>query len=84
VGAIAVYKSAQPWKYASSPQLIRNRFDGLAQELSLNYETEAIYEVGYTIGEYIEKTWGERALGELIKSNGDFSVLTDTSFNEVF
>lgn len=64
--------------------MIRSRFDVVAQELFLSYDTGAIYEVGYTIAEYIESAWGGEAFIVLIGSNGDFSFLTDKTMNEIF
>lgn len=81
--AIAIYKSEKYWKYAATPHLVRNRFDSLTQELYLSYETGAIYEIGYTIGEYIKKTWGDQAFVKLIHSNGDFAGLTDKPIDEI-
>lgn len=82
--AIAIYKSEDNWHYAATPDLVISRFDSLAQQLYSSHETGAIYEIGYTIGEYIEKTWGDRAFVNLIKSNGDFSELTSKPVDVIF
>ncbi|SMF15614.1 hypothetical protein SAMN02745866_01023 [Alteromonadaceae bacterium Bs31] len=82
--AIAIYKSEHQWKYAEAPDLIRSRFDNMLKGLYEGRDTAAIYELGYTIGEYIENTWGQEALVLLIQSNGDFSVLSDKPLKQVF
>lgn len=81
---IAIYKSEKQWKYAEDPNLIRSRFESLAKRLHEGRDAGVIYEVGYTIGEFIENTWGPEALVSLIESNGDFSVLSDKSLDQVF
>lgn len=82
--AIAIYKSEDSWKYAEQPDMIRSRFEALAQLLFTKGDTGAVYELGYTIGQYIAETWGEEAFIELIESNGDFSGLTDKPIDEIF
>lgn len=82
--AIAIYKSENSWKYAEQPDMIRGRFEALAQLLFTKGDTGAVYELGYTIGQYIAETWGEDALIELIESNGEFSGLTDKPIQEIF
>lgn len=82
--AIAIYKSEQQRKYAEDPNSIRNRFESMAQRLQEGRDAGVIYEVGYTIGEFIENTWGQEVLISLIKSSGDFSVLTEKSLDQVF
>lgn len=82
--AIAIYKSENSWKYAEQPDMIRGRFEALAQSLFAKGDTGAVYELGYTIGQYIAETWGEEAFIELIESNGDFSGLTDKPIHEIF
>ncbi|MFO1370789.1 MAG: hypothetical protein U1F46_17550 [Marinagarivorans sp.] len=82
--AIAIYKSENSWKYAQRPDMIRNRFDVLAQSLFTNGDTGAVYELGYTIGQYIEETWGKEAFIALIKSNGNFAGLTNKPVEEIF
>ena len=82
--SIAIYKSETRWKYADKPYLIQQRFDDLT--LALNADANAsgaIYEVGYTIGEYIESTWGKAAFIALVNSNGDIESLTGKPLAEV-
>lgn len=81
--SIAIYKTEQQWKYAEKPGLIRNRFEYMAQTLMMG-ETGSIYEIGYTIGEFIEGSWGNEAFSSLIKSNGDFSSVTDRPIDQIF
>ena len=82
--SIAIYKSQDHWKYASNPHLIRGRFDHLIAELNSDANASgAIYEVGYTIGEYIESTWGKEAFITLVKSSGDIESLAGKPLNEV-
>ena len=82
--AIAIYKSEGSWKYAKPPGMTRSRFDYLAQLLFTKGDTGAVYELGYTIGHYIEETWGKEAFIELIKSNGDFEGLAGKPIGEIF
>lgn len=83
--AIAIYKSEDYWFHLSNRNAINRRFDGLIQELYINPNTSsAIYEVGYTIGEFIEHSWGNRAFVDLIKSNGDVSKLTEQPLESLF
>lgn len=82
--SIAVYKSEARWKYADKPYLIQQRFDGLASALNADANASgAIYEVGYTIGEYIESTWGKAAFITLVNSNGDIESLAGKPLAEV-
>lgn len=82
--AIAIYKSESSWKYAKQPDMIRSRFNAFANSLFTSQDTAAVYALGYTIGEYIDETWGGDAFIELIKSNGDFACLTDKPIDEIF
>ncbi|MGF1689182.1 hypothetical protein L4C36_21350 [Photobacterium japonica] len=76
--AIAIYESEPVWYYANRLHLIRDRFDYLVNDLNANFnQSAAIYELGYTIGEYIDKKWGEEALLTLIKNNGDITKVTN-------
>ncbi len=82
--AIAIYKSEEAWKYADKPHLIQGRFDTLTQNINAGFnESGAIYELGYTIGEYIDKTWGREAFSELINSNGNITALAGQSLDEI-
>lgn len=81
--SIAIYKSEQQWKYAGNPGLIRSRFDAVAQSLFAG-DTLAIYEIGFTIGEFIEKKWGKKGLIALINSNGNFNVVSEKSTEQIF
>ncbi|WP_370980765.1 hypothetical protein [Agaribacterium sp. ZY112] len=82
--AIAIYKSERSWKYANKPEQIEDRFEMMSNELNSDFnQSGAIYELGYTIGEYIEYKWGNEAFIVLIHSHGDFSELTSSPFNEI-
>ncbi|MFO1368448.1 MAG: hypothetical protein U1F46_05580 [Marinagarivorans sp.] len=81
--SIAIYKSEQHWKYAKKPGLTRNRFEYMSQSLMMG-DTGSIYEIGYTIGEFIENSWGNEAFSLLIKSNGDFISVTKKPIDQIF
>ncbi|HEY7773771.1 MAG TPA: hypothetical protein VIC26_11360, partial [Marinagarivorans sp.] len=82
--SLAIYATEPRWERAQFFNSHRNLFDAMAQELFEGRDTGSIYSIGYTIGEYIEATWGREALISLIQSNGDFSVVTQKSLAEVF
>lgn len=83
--AIAIYKSEDYWFHLSNRNAINRRFDGLVQELYIQPNSSpAIYEVGYTIGEFIELSWGKKAFVDLIKSNGDVSQFSDKPLESLF
>ncbi|MBE8575839.1 MULTISPECIES: hypothetical protein [Vibrio] len=83
--AIAIYKSEDYWFHMSNRHAISRRFDGLAQDLyNKPNSSSAVYELGYTVGEFIERSWGEEAFVDLIKSNGDPSQLTDQPIASLF
>ena len=81
--SIAIYKTERQWKYSEQPNLIRGPFEHMAQALMIG-ETGSIYEIGYTLGEFIENSWGNQAFSLLIKSNGDFSAVTDKTMDKIF
>ncbi|MFM2606935.1 hypothetical protein AAFX30_04820 [Vibrio chagasii] len=83
--AVAIYKSEDYWFHLNNRNAIKARFDGLVQELYINPNGgSTVYEVGYTIGEFIERSWGEEAFIKLIKSNGDVSGITNEPIESLF
>ena len=83
--AIAIYKSEDYWFHVNNRTAISRRFDGLVQDLYHKpNSSSAVYELGYTVGEFIERSWGEAAFVDLIKSNGDPSQFTDQSIESLF
>ena len=82
--SLAIYATEPKWQEAEFLNAHRDLFASMAQTLFEGPDTGAIYSIGYTVGEYIEHTWGREALISLIKSNGDFSVITEKSITEVF
>ncbi|MEZ9546292.1 MULTISPECIES: hypothetical protein [Vibrio] len=83
--AVAIYKSEDYWFHMNNRSAIKGRFDGLVQDLyNKPNSSSAVYELGYTVGEFIERSWGEGAFVDLIKSNGDPSQLTDQPIESLF
>ncbi|CDU06971.1 Hypothetical protein VCR14J2_410362 [Vibrio coralliirubri] len=83
--AVAIYKSEGYWFHMNNRSAIKGRFDGLVQDLyNKPNSSSAVYELGYTVGEFIERSWGEGAFVDLIKSNGDPSQLTDQPIESLF
>ncbi|TCV30916.1 hypothetical protein [Vibrio crassostreae] len=83
--AVAIYKSEDYWFHMNNRSAIKGRFDGLVQDLyNKPNSSSAVYELGYTVGEFIERSWGEGAFVDLIKSNGDPSLLTDQPIESLF
>ncbi|RPF23929.1 hypothetical protein [Vibrio crassostreae] len=83
--AVAIYKSEDYWFHMNNRSAIKGRFDGLVQDLyNKPNSSSAVYELGYTVGEFIERSWGEGAFVDLIKSNGDPSPLTDQPIESLF
>lgn len=81
--AIAIYKSENQWKYANKPQDISPYFKSISENLNADFNDNTdIYEVGYTVAEYIDKRWGNDALVELVKTNGDLNVVLNISMGE--
>ncbi|HEX4826101.1 MAG TPA: hypothetical protein VFV19_17515 [Candidatus Polarisedimenticolaceae bacterium] len=71
--AVSVYEAGQNADLSSIPYLMDRKPPSLAELNRLN--DTRIYEVGYTIGDYIVKHWGIRALRDLIRKNGDTSAV---------
>ncbi|TCT69047.1 hypothetical protein [Vibrio crassostreae] len=83
--AVAIYKSEDYWFHMNNRSAIKGRFDGLVQDLyNKPNSSSAVYELGYTVGEFIERSWGEGAFVDLIKSNGAPSLLTDQPIESLF
>ncbi|ROO71607.1 hypothetical protein [Vibrio crassostreae] len=83
--AVAIYKSEDYWFHMNNRSAIKGRFDGLVQDLyNKPNSSSAVYELGYMVGEFIERSWGEGAFVDLIKSNGDPSQLTDQPIESLF
>lgn len=77
---IAVYAAGNRPNPKNLGYLINNNPPSL-DELSL-FTNTYIYEVGYFIGEYLEETFGENVLNELILNNGNISETLQMSDEE--
>ena len=76
--AVAVYEAGQLVPPSSLPSLVAGRFPTLA-ELSSRSSSPSIYDVGYTLTEFIVARWGLDGLRRLIRSLGDLSTLGHTT-----
>lgn len=71
--AIAVYEAGQFIDPKTLAYMVNKQFPSL-QSLSGDVNsTTQIYDVGYTLADFIIKTWGYPRLVELIKSHGDLN-----------
>jgi hypothetical protein len=71
--SIAVYEAGSFVAPASIPDLVGRRFPTLAQLNNLNNRPR-IYEVGYTIMEFLLQEWGWPAVRQLVVSRGDLNA----------
>lgn len=68
--AVAVYEAGQLVPPSSLPSLVAGRFPTLS-ELSSRSGSPSIYDVGYTLTEFIVARWGLDGLRRLLRANGD-------------
>ena len=78
--AVAVYEAGQNADLSSLRYLRERKPPSLAELNRLN--DTRIYEVGYTIGEFVVKRWGVKSLRELIRRNGDTRTVLGVSQEE--
>jgi hypothetical protein len=68
--SIAVYEAGSFVPPASIPDLVAGRFPTLAELNDLSHRP-SVYQVGYTITEFIVEEWGWDAVRQLVVSRGD-------------
>jgi hypothetical protein len=68
--SIAVYEARSFVSPASIPDLVTGRFPRLAQLNDLSHRP-SVYQVGYTITEFLVAEWGWDAVRQLVVSRGD-------------
>jgi hypothetical protein len=69
--AVAVYEAKQFISPSSLPYMVSGDYPTLTILSNEQGTTQRIYQVGYTISEFIVKKWGYEGLRSLIKANGD-------------
>jgi hypothetical protein len=74
---LACYEGEQ-FVHPKTLEYVRDKFPTL--EALNDAETgEMIYELGYVLVEFIRKTWGQKSVLKLIKTNGDLTKVLDVS-----
>jgi hypothetical protein len=74
---VAIYESRQSVDLRTLGYMTAGRPPSL-EELNA-IDNPRIYDVGYSIGEFIVARWGQRAIGELIAANGDTAAVLGVS-----
>jgi hypothetical protein len=71
--SIAVYEAGSFVPPSSIPDLAAGRFPTLG-ELNDLFHRPSVYQVGYTITEFLTEAWGWRAVRQLVVSRGDLEA----------
>lgn len=79
--SIAVYEADQFRNPQELPGIVRGHYPTL-KELNDTYASPNVYDVGYTIIEYIRDTWGMGAVRDLVTSSGNLPAVLKKNAEE--